>query len=71
MLNGQLIPTDLGVNIGSFGKKVSVLNIDGVSERHAGNYTCIAANKAGINTYSTALAVKGTYYITTSKIEPI
>nr|CAH7736157.1 unnamed protein product [Callosobruchus chinensis] len=58
MLNGQPVPTDLDMNIGSFGKKVSVLNIDSVSERHAGNYTCIAANRAGLITYSTTLAVK-------------
>ncbi|KAJ8982888.1 hypothetical protein NQ317_004318 [Molorchus minor] len=56
MCNGQ--PISREINIASFGKKVSVLNIDSISEEHAGNYTCIAANKAGLTTYTAELTVK-------------
>lgn len=62
-LNGKPIDNTNGVNIGSFGKKDSVLSIDNLSETHAGNYTCLAQNRAGIASYHSELVVKG---ITTS-----
>ncbi|KAF7271145.1 hypothetical protein GWI33_015951 [Rhynchophorus ferrugineus] len=58
MLNGRAIVQNDNVNIAGFGKKVSVLNIDSISETEAGNYTCIATNKAGINSFSAELIVK-------------
>lgn len=59
MLNGKPITEDLKVNIAAFGKKVSVLNIDSIAGKHAGNYTCLATNVAGLSTFSTMLTVKG------------
>lgn len=50
----------MGMGFSSFGKKTSVLNIDSVDEHHAGNFTCMASNPAGISTYTTKLVVKGT-----------
>lgn len=59
MLNGKVIPADLNINVGSFGKKTSVINIDSIKAEHAGNYTCLASNRGGMSFYSTELAVKG------------
>lgn len=66
LLNGKSIEEINGINVGSFGKKTSVLSIDSVYEIHAGNYTCVATNKAGISTYTTELVVKGIYNFTIS-----
>lgn len=58
-LNGNQINKTHGINIGSFGKKNSVLSIDSLLETHAGNYTCLAQNRAGITSYYSELIVKG------------
>ncbi|XP_029665487.1 Down syndrome cell adhesion molecule-like protein Dscam2 isoform X1 [Formica exsecta] len=39
------------------GKRLSVLSIDAVAARHAGEYTCTASNKAGASSHTAALAV--------------
>lgn len=59
MLNGKPIDEMNGYNIGSFGKKTSVLAIDSVSEEHAGNYTCLTSNRAGLSSFSNELVVQG------------
>lgn len=59
-LNGKSIEDFNEINVGSFGKKISVLSIDSISREHVGNYTCIATNRAGISSFTTELAVKGT-----------
>lgn len=41
------------------GKRLSVLSIDAVAARHAGEYTCTASNKAGAASHTAALAVNG------------
>lgn len=61
LLNGRHIKDMVGINIGSFGKKTSFLGIDALSEEHAGNFTCVAENAAGIASYSANLIVKGTF----------
>jgi len=40
-------------------KRLSVLSIDAVAARHAGEYTCTASNKAGASSHTAALAVNG------------
>lgn len=42
------------------GKRINSLMIDSVSDMHAGNYTCIAENAAGIAQHSAELMVIGT-----------
>lgn len=59
-LNGKSINVVEGVSVGSFGKKMSVLSIDSVEQHHAGNYTCLASNRAATSTYSALLIIKGT-----------
>lgn len=58
-LNENPIGDDLGINIGSFGKKTSVISIETLSEKHAGNYTCLTQNRAGFSSYFAELIVKG------------
>lgn len=59
MFREKPVVVEQGVSIVPIGKKVSVLNIDNASEEHAGNYTCIAANAAGLTSYSSELIVEG------------
>lgn len=40
-------------------KRLSVLAIDAVAARHAGEYTCTASNKAGASSHMATLAVNG------------
>lgn len=59
-LNDQQIAKNIGIHIGSFGKKTSVVGIETIKENHAGNYTCVAQNRAGFTSFSAELIVKGT-----------
>lgn len=59
MFNGELLQTEMSVNITPFGKKTSVLSIEYVEQSHIGNFTCVVSNKAGIATHSAELYVKG------------
>lgn len=47
------------INQADFGKKAKALSIDGVNERHVGNYTCRATNQAEVTTFSAVLNVNG------------
>ncbi|CAH0555681.1 unnamed protein product [Brassicogethes aeneus] len=58
MLDGSPVRETDGISSSAFGKKTSVLSIDTLSGIHAGNYTCLAANKAGISSFTTELVVK-------------
>lgn len=60
--NNPISPkTHDGIVISKTGKMISVLSIDSVNAHHAGNYTCIASNHAGISHLSTRLSVNGIY----------
>lgn len=41
------------------GKRINLLMIESVSDMHAGNYTCMAENSAGIAQHSSELVVIG------------
>ncbi|XP_046813674.1 Down syndrome cell adhesion molecule-like protein Dscam2 isoform X20 [Vespa crabro] len=58
-LNGEPIndANHEDVSISSTGKRVSLMTIEAVSARHAGEYTCTASNAAGATSYSAMLAV--------------
>ncbi|XP_035788144.1 Down syndrome cell adhesion molecule-like protein Dscam2 isoform X4 [Anopheles albimanus] len=45
------------INQADFGKKAKALSIDGVNERHVGNYTCRATNHAEMASFSAVLNV--------------
>lgn len=60
-LNGEPIRPDRSdINILATTRKNSILSIESVAARHAGEYTCSASNKAGATSYSAILAVNGT-----------
>lgn len=60
-LNGEPIRPDRSdINILATTRKNSILSIESVAARHAGEYTCSASNKAGATSYSATLAVNGT-----------
>ncbi|XP_067215052.1 cell adhesion molecule Dscam1 isoform X3 [Linepithema humile] len=58
-LNGEPITKENhgDVSISSTSKRVSLMTIEAVSARHAGEYTCTASNAAGATSYSATLAV--------------
>ncbi|KAK2577361.1 hypothetical protein KPH14_003477 [Odynerus spinipes] len=56
--NGETIgPDDSDITITKINKHMSALSIESVTARHAGEYTCVATNRAGNATHSTTLAV--------------
>ncbi|XP_036333522.1 Down syndrome cell adhesion molecule-like protein Dscam2 isoform X30 [Rhagoletis pomonella] len=56
-LNGELVSEALGVSTMTVGRRSSVLTIESVDHQHAGNFTCNASNRAGVQSYSTELNV--------------
>lgn len=48
-----------GVLVSKVGKQVSTVTIDSVQEQQAGEYACVAENKAGSARYSANLQVNG------------
>ncbi|XP_076629342.1 cell adhesion molecule Dscam1-like isoform X19 [Colletes latitarsis] len=57
-LNGEPISRNhYDISIINTSKRVSLLTIDGVTGRHAGEYTCSVSNAAGGTSYSASLAV--------------
>lgn len=61
-LNGELITrlTHPDITITNTGKKTSVLTIESVTARHAGEYSCVASNLVGSVSRSAILSVNGT-----------
>uniref|UniRef100_T1J6S4 Down syndrome cell adhesion molecule-like protein Dscam2 n=1 Tax=Strigamia maritima TaxID=126957 RepID=T1J6S4_STRMM len=56
--DGQNLAAQTAVSVRKFDEFSSVLSIDPVTIKHAGNYTCIAQNHAGISTHSAKLTVR-------------
>lgn len=50
-----------GVSLSKLGKRINVLSIESVSGQHAGNYTCLAKNTAGMASHSATLVVNGSF----------
>lgn len=59
--NGVPINRDnTDITIVNTSKRVSLLTIEAVTARHAGEYSCSASNMAGGTSYTATLAVNGT-----------
>lgn len=50
------------ISVGKVGKRSSLLSIEAVTYGNAGNYTCLARNKAGVHAHSAELLVNG-YFV--------
>ena len=61
LFNGESIGLqNPDVEITWINKHMSAISIESVAARHAGEYTCVARNKAGNVSHSAILAVNGT-----------
>lgn len=58
-LNMEPVSMIQGITTSKVGKRTSYMNIESIKGKHAGNYTCMAENKAGQIRYSTELKVYG------------
>lgn len=58
-LNDEAIPAILDVSTSKMGKRMNVLLIESVKAGHAGNYSCVARNQAGVAEYMAPLIVIG------------
>lgn len=65
----ETLPLRGGISINKMGSKISMLYIEAASSYHAGNYTCIATNRAGRANYTATLNVHGKI-ITDINIQP-
>lgn len=63
MRNGGRIYTNDGLVVMRNNQRLSVLSIESVRARHAGNYTCVATNSGGVTTSSAMLRVNGSLII--------
>lgn len=59
--NNRPMSTVEDVTVSLVNTRLSALSIESVHADHAGNYTCIAANRAGTTSYSTTLNVNGNF----------
>lgn len=57
--NGAPLEPYLEIITKKLGKRINNLMIDSVSAKHAGNYTCIVENAAGVAHQSSELVVIG------------
>lgn len=59
LFNNEEMSRELGSH-SKVGDRSSVLVLPALTDRHSGNYTCIARNRAGRASYTTMLKVIGT-----------
>ena len=59
ILNGKPFDDYLEIYTTKRGKRINELTIESVAAKHAGNYSCIAENKAGSVNYTAELKVNG------------
>lgn len=57
--NDRPVKEFAGITTVKLGNRNSVLNIDSVTGKHAGNYTCQASNNADLLNFTSELVVKG------------
>ena len=67
MRNGGRIYTNDGLVVMRNNQRLSVLSIESVRARHAGNYTCVATNSGGVTISSAMLRVNGSLWFSNLK----
>lgn len=60
--NKQPVANEEDIIVAKLGKRSSVLTIESVDGRHAGNISCHAKNLAGDTSFTTELKVIGSYH---------
>lgn len=63
LFNDYPINSYSGINVIKGGRKSSMLTIESITGRHAGNYTCTAKNSAANVAQSAQLAVNGDFFL--------
>lgn len=61
--NGHSVSEFPGITTAKMGKRNSVLTIDSVTGKHAGNFTCLASNLASLVNFTAALIVNGIFQL--------
>lgn len=61
LFNGNAISTVMNMSTIKISQRGIALNIDAVSAKHIGNYTCIGRNSAGSASYTAHLFVNGLF----------
>lgn len=59
--NSRVINPLDGITVSRTSKRISQLSIDSVQASHAGEYSCIARNKAGSSSHTAILNVNGDF----------
>lgn len=59
LFNDEPIKPRSGVTVFHIGERSAILSIGSVSHNHAGNYTCVAENEAGIRSHTSTLIING------------
>lgn len=59
LFNDEPIKPRSGVTVFNIGERSAILSIGSVSHTHAGNYTCVAENQAGIHSHTSTLIING------------
>jgi hypothetical protein len=68
--NSEPISSHMEISTAKIGRRVSVLTIESVAGRHAGNYTCRGENSAGTASYTAQLVVDGLCNVCILKLLP-
>jgi len=64
---GEELSSNMGVSTMAVGDSMNVLFIPSVAPSNRGNYTCVAKNPAGYDSYTAQLLVNGIHYTYTLK----
>lgn len=59
-MNGKQLRGDGGISVVLVNKRLSTISVESVSAEHVGNYTCLAENPAGNDSFTAVLNVNGT-----------
>lgn len=63
LFNGYAINSFSGATVTKSGRRASILTIDNVNAQHAGNYSCVAKNKAATVSQSAELIINGLIFL--------
>lgn len=59
LFDNEPIKPRSGVTVFNIGERSAILSIGSVMHSHAGNYTCIAENEAGMHSHTSSLIING------------